>query len=55
MLNHSDICSRNKQFEPLSVKPARGLNHQELNKKPLIIFLIQPTTKLLVAISFNSI
>ncbi|MFS7960834.1 hypothetical protein Hanom_Chr08g00707691 [Helianthus anomalus] len=26
-LNHSDTCLRNKQFEPLSAEPVRGLNH----------------------------
>ncbi|MFS8033805.1 hypothetical protein Hanom_Chr17g01573881 [Helianthus anomalus] len=26
-LNHSEICSRNKQSEPLSIEPVRCLNH----------------------------
>ncbi|KAJ0861473.1 hypothetical protein HanPSC8_Chr12g0507061 [Helianthus annuus] len=26
-LNYSDISSRNKQSEPLSAEPIRGLNH----------------------------
>ncbi|MFS7909805.1 hypothetical protein Hanom_Chr02g00098811 [Helianthus anomalus] len=26
-LNHSDIFSRNKQSEPLSVEPVKGLSH----------------------------